>query len=315
MKRLLILLFITILTTHLYAQKIDKAKKETAYKIINLIKEKDYEKIKKCFPPEIGLNIPDNTLKYYVDMGAGFISEYGIPKEDELISKVKFAQTKEGTIQIYSIVFPFPAPKEKYTMPERIIEIGFIEKYGNDKITNIQVAELKPVQTIEQSNIKFLDKLKFGTDSISNWRIYYSRGNVKNIKSINPEVFAVSGNKQKLSDLKIDTLVQIMFNNLEKAPIKEKKFQNDITRYNGRPETISFRWQYKGDNQFYSMQIIILEDSDVSEKLNEFVEVNISVFANEASIYLIKKTDLDQLIKILTDFSKKDWGDNYEENP
>lgn len=49
MKKQMLLILISFLSHLVLSQNIDEQKKATAYKIINLIKDKDYKKIKKSF--------------------------------------------------------------------------------------------------------------------------------------------------------------------------------------------------------------------------------------------------------------------------
>jgi hypothetical protein len=309
-KACLIFTFI-LMAIFCFGQDIDKPKLETSKRLIALIKASDYDKVLKMFPDEIAANIPREVLKQYIDMGADFIEKYGIPNDDDLITKVKFVPTKDGEIKIYSITFPFPAG-EKYSIPARVIEVGFIPKYGDEKIVNLNITELTPMQSVNAVEAGFLDKLDFNTKSITDWRLYYEKGETKNN---NKEVFAVSGDKAKLESLQLESQIQSMFNNLSAAPITEKKIQNDITRYNGKPENISLRWQYKGDSQFYRISIILNEETGIIEPLSKYAEISISEFANEQTIYLILKKDIAPLVKIMTEFAYKDWGKNYEANP
>jgi hypothetical protein len=162
---------------------------------------------------------------------------------------------------------------------------------------------------------KLLNKLSFNVDSISQWRIYYSKGNAASGTSQKRNVFAVSGDKQKLSDLKLESDIKEMFSEINKAPISEKKTQDNITIYNGIPETISFRWQNENDNKFYRITILLTEENNKREKLIDYVEVNISIYANEPAVYLIKKAALEKTVNILKQFKIKDWGNNYEDRP
>ncbi|HLK28526.1 MAG TPA: hypothetical protein VKT28_08095 [Puia sp.] len=170
-------------------------------------------------------------------------------------------------------------------------------------------------QTDFDSPPKLLDKLAFNVDSISQWRIYYSKGNASNSTSQKRNVFAVSGDIQKLSDLKMKSDIKEMFSEINNAAISEKKIQNNITTYNGIPETISFRWQNENDNKFYRITILLTEEKNKKEKLMDYAEVNISIYANEPTVYLIKKTSLKKTIDIFNKFVTKDWGTNYETRP
>ena len=309
-KKNLIILLIFITNLSFAQKKFNKDRLATSKKLVKLIEKKDYKNITKLFPDEISKNIPKDALKYYVDMGSKFISKYGMPKDDDLITKMNVVPTKYGAVIVNSIIFPFPATKQKNIMPKRIIEVGFIEKYGNKKIITFNVAELQPPPA--PKNIKYLDKLEFGTDSISNWRIYYSKGNIKNE---NREVFAVSGDLNKMKELKIEKTFKEFFKELANAPIKEKLYPNDIVRFKGNPENISLTWQYKGDNKFYRISMILTKEENVDEPLYDYVIVSTSIFANQPTVYYVEKKNVAKLVKSLKEFSKRDWKENYEENP
>ncbi len=285
---------------------------KTAKKVVNFIKSKKYKQILNAFPKEIASTIPNKTLEYYVDLGAKYISEDGIPDDDALMTKATMMVTKEGPKLITSITFPFPAPKQKYTMPKRIIEISFMEKYGNLKIASFNVMEYAAISNLTTESAVFLDSLNFGLDSISNWRIYYSKGNIINK---NKPVFAVSGTKDSIKTLGLTNDFNSIFHSLKNAEIAEKTILNDIIRYNGKPENISLRWQFKGSGTFYRISLILTEEVDQKEDLNAYIVVSTSVFANENTIYKIKKSDANKIVEILSQFSVKDWGSNYEERP
>ncbi|AFM02774.1 hypothetical protein Fleli_0285 [Bernardetia litoralis DSM 6794] len=305
---IIVLLFVTNIS---FAQEqINKEKLETAKKTIQLIEKKDYEGVKNIFPNSISKNLPEDALKYYVDLGSKFISEFGIPKDESLTTKVNMISTESGTILSNSIIFPFPATKDKSTIPQRVIEIGFIEKYGDKKIVSLSVYQLQQPQI--STNIKYLDKLEFGTDSISNWRIYYSKGNLKNK---NHDVFAVSGDLEKMKSFEIETKITELFKELSKAPIKDKSYPNDIIRFKEKPEYISFTWQYKNNSIFYKIQMIINKEKDVDEPLNDFVIVSTSKFANQPTIYYVEKNKINKIVKSLTELSNKDWKEYYEKRP
>jgi len=309
-KKILIILLIFITNFSFSQEKFNKDRLETSKKLVKLIEKKDYKKILKLFPDEIAKKIPEKALKYYVDMGSNFISEYGIPKDKDLITKVNIVPTKTETVMVNSIIFPFPATKEKYTMPKRIIEVGFIEKFGNKKIISFNVAEFQPPPAPKE--IKYLDKLEFGTDSISNWRIYYSKGNIKNE---NREVFAVSGDLNKMKKLKIEKTFNEFFKELTNASIKEKLYPNDIVRFKGNPENISISWQYEGNNKFYRISMILNKENNIDEPLNDYVIVSTSIFANQPTVYYVEKKNVMKLVESLKEFSKRDWKENFEKNP
>lgn len=311
-KTLITLLTIFLIVNASIGQEIDKAKLATAKKAIEFVKIKDYKKLLKLFPSEIANNIPEKMLKYYVDMGSRFIEEDGIPNDSDLIIKASFMNTKDGMVTVTSITFPFPAPKQQYTMPKKIIEIGFMEKYGNSKIVNLNVREMTPMITSASTNTEFLDTLDFGLDSLTTWRIYYSKGNVQNN---NRAVFAVSGDKAKISELELTKDFENLFKTLKESEVTEKTVLNDILRYKGKPETISIRWQFKGDNKFYRLSTILTSEANSSEPLNDYLIFSTSVFANKQSIYKIKKTDAPKLVELLKKWSTKDWGTNYEARP
>ena len=305
-----IILFIFIVNFSYSQDKFNKDRLETSKKLINLIEKKDYQKIIKLFPDEIAKKIPEKALKYYTDMGAKFISDYGIPRDGYLLTKVNIVPTKTETILVNSIIFPFPAPKKKHTMPKRIIEVGFIEKYGNKKIISFNVSELQPLPA--PKNIKYLNKLEFGTDSISRWRIYYSKGNIKNS---NRDVFAVSGDLDKIKELNIEKEFKTFFNELEKAPIKEKLYPNDIIRFKGNPEEISLTWHYKGNNKSYRITMIINKENNIDEPLDNYIIVSTSIFANQPTVYYVAKDKVKKLVQTLTEFANRDWKDEYEKKP
>ncbi len=311
-KTLITLLTLFIVVNSSIAQEMDKAKLATAKKTLELVKAKEYKKILKLFPTEIANNIPEETLKYYVDMGAKFIEEDGIPTDSDLTIKANFMNTKDGMVTVTSITFPFPTPKQEYTMPKKIIEIGFMEKYGDSKIVNLNVRELTPMIMPVSTNTEFLDTLNFGLDSLTTWRIYYTKGNIENE---NREVFAVSGNKDKINQLDLTKDFEDLFKTLKKSEITEKKALNDIVRYAGKPETISLRFQFKGDNKFYRLSAILTSEENSSEPLNDYLIFSTSVFANQQSIYKIKKSDAPKLVELLKKWSRNDWGNNYEARP
>ena len=313
MKKTLITLLTLFLIAHAsIGQEIDKAKLATAKKAIELIQNKSYKEILKLFPDEIANSIPEKTLIYYVDMGAGFIKEDGIPKDSDLMTKANFMNTKDGMVTVTSITFPFPAPKQQNTMPKKFIEIGFMDKYGDSKIANLNVQELKPMNMMSTSNTEFLETLDFGIDSIKSWRIYYTKGNINNS---NREVFAISGKKEELKEMAIEQEFTELFKELKTAKITEKTVLNDIVRYEGKPETISLRWQFEGDNKFYRLSTILTKEKGTSEEFDDYLIFSTSVFANEQSIYKIKKSDSPKIVELLRKWSTKDWGENYETRP
>lgn len=60
---------------------------------------------------------------------------------------------------------------------------------------------------------------------------------------------------------------------------------------------------------------VLTEEKGVPEEMNEYLIFSSSVFANEQSIYKIKKSDATEIFKLLLKWSTKDWGQNYEARP
>jgi len=125
----------------------NEKERQKADEIINLIKGKEYEKVKECFLPKIKNSIPDSVLYHYIDLGTGFISQYGIPNYESvkvILTPVtsnidKSIIDKERILLLY-FEYTFPATDFDKT-PKRAIVIGFIKESGSDYITSLQIID------------------------------------------------------------------------------------------------------------------------------------------------------------------------------
>jgi len=157
--------------------------------------------------------------------------------------------------------------------------------------------------------------LHFSTQNISEFRIYYTLGNVIDSTSTNRKVFAVSGNGQFMHNLGVDTLMNKMFANIDTAKIADKRERSGIIGYSWHPEEISIRWNYENDFNYYRLDLIVREPGNVNSEYKNYALISIGPDLNYQLVFFIDKKDVPTVVSIMNSFIHRDWGNNYEDNP
>lgn len=284
---------------------------------LSRIKEKDYNGFRRLFHVAVIKNANDSVIRQLVDQGSDFIKKYGLPPKEMIMVKHQTSFVKEGQVQIMFLDYPFPAAKEKYTMPDRVISFGFIEKYGMDSLSSFNIkdyAASDSMMTAKMPKIPFLKKLEFNEKDISWFRIYYSRGNLEKKIGNEEGVFAVSGDKDKLESLKIEAEFKKIFSLLEKAQIEKTNYKyGGSPKCNGRPEYVYYRFKFNTPpiEKFDELTIKVVIEEEKGIKEDDFIFVS----HNQMNRYYISKSKNSELFKLLRDLAYKDYGDKLETDP
>ena len=314
MKKLLFLLLIIVYS------KCNAQTKDTyiiCENALEKIKAKDYQGFKNMFHTAVIKNANDIGIQKLVDQAAEFINKYGIPAKEMIMVKNQITYTQEGPVQILSLDYPFPAPKEKYTMPERVISFGFTEKFGMDSLSSFNIrdyAASDSMMTTNMRKIPFLEKLSFNEEDISWFRIYYSKG--KTNKNIGNEdgVFAVSGNNIKLAAINITENIEKIFALLEKAEIEKTNYKyGGAFRNNGNPEYIYYRFRFNKPviENLDELTIYTVIEEEKGVKEDDFIVVSHS----QMNRYFISKSKNPELFNALKELAYKNYGNALEKNP
>lgn len=314
MKKILILIF----TISFFGCK---AQIKDAYSICDTalakISGKDYKGLRNMFHVAVLKNASDDAIKNLVDQCSAFISKYGLPPKESIMIRHQTSNSKDGPINIIFLNYPFPAPKEKYTMPDRVISFGFIEKFGMDSLSACNIkdyAASDSLMTAQMPKIPFLATLKFDSKDISWFRIYYSKGNSDKKIGNEDGVFAVSGDKDKLELLKIENDFKEMFNLMEKAQIEKTNYKyGGAPKGNGRPEYIYYRFKFTTPpvEKFDELTIYVVINEEKGNKEDDYI----SVSHNQMNRYYISKYKNPELFKALKNLAYKDYGDKLEKDP
>ena len=315
-KKILLIVWFTILSINIFCQNIEGIEKgfESSQKVIELIKDKEYNAIRSSFLSQIGKSIPDNMLMKYTNQGAELIKEYGMPDKDFVNKRLMMTKVndktiinEESTIVIY-FDYPFPAPSEKGQPAERMISIGYIQALGFNKIVALQVIDNTKRPIIKPSFAK-LEKLDFNIDDISRYRIRYSGGNV------DPEASnTVTGDINELkSNEKIYNQSKKVLELLKDAKIARHEPIKDMPRHNGKPEMIIFQLNF--DPNFMAppemlkkphiMVLLILnEETGKSEKNIDWIEIRQFSGMNIGYKYFVSVKEHNELYNQIADFKE-----------
>jgi hypothetical protein len=286
-------------------------------KALSTIKEKDYIGFKSLFHVAVIKNANDSVIRQLVDQGADFIKKYGLPPKEMIMVKYQTSYMKDGQVQMILFDYPFPAPKEKHTMPDRVISFGFIEKFGMDSLSSFNIkdyAASDSIMTALMSKLPFMEKLDFNAKDISWFRIYYSRGSVVNKIGNEEGVFAVSGDKDKLDSLKIEAELKKIFGLLEKAHIEKTNYKyGGSPKSNGKPEYIYFRFKFNTPpvEKFDELTIKVIIEEEKGVKEDDYIFIS----HNQMNRYYISKSKNPELFKLLKGLAYKNYGNKLEKNP
>lgn len=284
---------------------------------ISKIKAKDYAGFKSLFHVDVLKNVNDSIIKKLVDQGAGYINKYGLPPKEMVMVNYKTAFVKEGQVRIMLLEYPFPAPKEKYVIPDRVISFGFSEKFGMDSLSSFNIkdyAASDSIMTARMLKIPFLQKLEFNEADISWFRIYYSRGSIEKQTGNEEGVFAVSGDKEKLDALKIEAELKKIFILLGQARIEKTNYKyGGAPKDNGRPEYIYYRFKFKTPpiEKFDELTIKVVIEEEKGIKEDDYIFIS----HNQMNRYYISKSGNPELFRLLTELAYKDYGDKLEKDP
>lgn len=281
------------------------------------IQQKDYEGFKKLFPSEVLENVDDAVIKTLVDQAAGLVSKYGLPKREMVMINQKISVTTEGQINMLLLDYPFPAPKEKYSMPDRVISFGFSGIFGLYELSGFNIKDYAfsdSMMTAQMPKIPFLESFKFEAKDIKWFRIYYSKG--ASDKKIGNEdgVFAVSGDSKKLKKLNLENQLSEIFTLLKKAEIEKTFYKYGMSlKNNGRPEYIYFRFSFNHppmkDFDELTIKIVIEEEAGIPE--DEYIILS----HNQMNRYYISKSQYPELFEKLKALAYLDYGDAIESDP
>jgi len=286
---------------------------------LDKIKIKDYKGIKEMFQEEAIKGNNDKQLQKLVDEASVLVNKYGLPPKEMIMFRSQLSATIDGPVQLTFVDYPFPAPKEKNSIPDRVISFGFNKKVSMEKFWSILIHNnitSDSIKTVNTPKIPFLKTLSFNADDINWFRIYYSKGDSYRDIGNAEGVFAVSGNQKKLVDLKIKNKIENIFNLLAKAKIEKTDYKYGIgIKRNGRPEFIRYRFKFNNPpvNNFEELSIYIIIESErgIKEKDEDFIEVTHS-YMNR---YFISKLKNPKLFQALEELAYYNYGNNLEKRP
>lgn len=164
-------------------------------------------------------------------------------------------------------------------------------------------------------------KLKFKSNEIYEWHIYYDRGNLVDSTNPNKSVFAIAGDSAKLKALGVDTLLNKMFDALRSAKIKKRttveSFIGDPNPFNyqGKPEHISIWWKTGDDINYYRILVTLKESPNIREEKLNFVLVCAGPSGNTQTFHYVEKKNVMIIESIMNYIATKNWGDNYVKKP
>lgn len=285
-----------------------------AFEIVNYLKIKDYEKVRGSFFDPIAKKVPEELLKKYSDKASELIAEFGIPESGKVLKQITFTQinepeiTKKTNTQLLVYAFPMP-PARKNEPPLRMITISFLPSVGFDKMVAFNVLDNSNVKQVKPDFEK-LSKFDFKQADFKRIRIYHTGGAPK--KGRDGEL------SEKISDL--DKTVQQSLNKtielLSKARIEKTEIANDITRYEGNPETISLHlipyeklmvMPNEIDRPYLMITEILENENKLTEKETEYIIVRQFKQLNSAYLYFLKKSENIELynqIKTLENYTR-----------
>jgi hypothetical protein len=298
-----------------------KAQTNSTYSICNTaldrISKKDYQGFRNMFHVAVLNNASDEVIQRLTDQCASLINKYGLPTKESITFTRQTINSSSGPLEIMFLVFPFPAPKEKYIMPDRVISFGFIEKFGLDSLASCNIkdyAASDSLMTSQMTKLPFLKILKFNAKDISWFRIYYSKGTTDRKIGNDDGVFAVSGDKAKLDSLKIDRDFEKIFSLLEKAQIEKTNYRyGGAPKSNGRPEYIYFRIVFSTPpvDKFDELTIYVVINEEKGVKEDDYIAIS----HNDMNRYFVSKSKNLELFEILRDLAYKDYGNDLEKSP
>lgn len=164
-------------------------------------------------------------------------------------------------------------------------------------------------------------KLKFTSNDIYEWRIYYDRGNVIDTVNQNKSIFAIQGDSAKLKVTGVDTLLNEMFNTLRHSKIKKRTtitsglFDSNPFNYKGKPEHISIWWKTKADINYYRILVTLTESPNIPEDKFNYIIVCAGPSGNSQTLHYVKKEKAMKVYSIMHYMATKNWGKYYVKNP
>ncbi len=262
-----------------------------AIEIMRLIQVKDYSKVRNSFFTPISKQIPEKTLRLYIDKAANLISKYGIPNKDEVINGASFTTinipeiTSETNVELLLISFPMPVTKRNEP-PLGMVSISFLPSVGFDKIVGFNVLDNSNRKIIKpdfDKNVKF----SLSIDKFKKIRIYNT--NKGNDKSLD----------KKITELEFEQIKSIkrIISLINKSKIEKIETVSDITRYKGNPETISLHLNSYNEfimpNEMDKPHLLITEilnnEQGVVEKENDWIIIRQFKILTSSYLYYISK--------------------------
>lgn len=245
--------------------------------------------------------------------GQQVLNEYYFPNDTSiLVSQTTNYSTTTGKSIIRTFTFPFQ--NKTYMDSLKYFHITVV----NNKILKLILSDYPPgLNIIEPKNTEpHLDTLNLQVYNLKWFRIWYDDGSKINKKYFfNTGFYAISGDKDKLIKIGMDSQFQEIFNLINSAKFDslDFKYLDDIEV--GDPEYIGLRLAF--DNEEYKnlgefkISYFIDEEDGKKEIMSDYIVIK----HTEKTRYLLLKHKNPELVEKLTEIAHHDYGKYYEIDP
>jgi hypothetical protein len=284
----------------------------TSLAAMDFIKANDYSGLKNLFAEDIRKSINEEQLQSLCKRINELVAKEGIPSgnniQPRLVTKIKGIDT----IYINVIAFIIKGGDDKANPYKKEITFNFLEKYGTDKISGINITSDPLNASGIPIRINKLDSFILKSSDIKLYRVYYNEGENKKTQFGNKKgVFALEGDKSKLVASKIEVVFANIFQELRK--VKIEKIEEFQTALNRGVNTQFIQAECMFDNLPYGIFIYLPLKTDSNYK--DKIIVRQMQAANLGYQYYIDINDNEKLITYLKNIIATNWTTYYDEDP
>ena len=283
-----------------------------AQKTLKFIQENKVDSLKRLINQKVlNLTKPDK-FDWLIREGKNVLDNFEYP-HDTIVLKSKRTNYSVGGKQIVNMFcFPFKSKTHKDSIKYFHITILDNEIYGlllNDYPPGRRIIEPRHSEPHK-------DKINMQIENLKWFRIWYDGGKY-NSKKYKNEIgyYAVSGNKEKLTEIGVKDKFQTMFNLINNVKFDSVDFKYLREDEVGDPEWIYLRMRF--DNEEYKnlgefeISYFINEEQGKNEKMSDYIILK----HTDKTRYFIRKDKNQDIVNILTEIAHFDYGDYYESYP
>lgn len=296
-------------------QKVGENSDNSALKIaktsLNYIKENKTDSLKAMFNKKVIRMVKPEQIDWIMRNGQKVLNEYSYPNDTSIqkSQSINYSVTGKTVVEMFS--FPFQHKTYKDSLKYFHITVA------NNEIHRLFLNNHPPgMRIIEPKHSEpHKDSLNLQTENIRWFRIWYEGGEKVDAQKGQNYYYAVSGNNEKLVKIGVENLIQEVFDKINTAAFDSTDFKYLDDDDNGDDEWIYLRFkfandEYKGLGEF-TLSCFLDSEQGGDKPYSKYI-----IFKHtDKTRYLLLRDENPELVEILYQIGRLNYGKNYEKYP